>query len=135
MLFEVQDLTFGYLDEILLDGINVTFEDGDRIGLIGANGCGKTTFLRLLLGDLIPTEGAILRRKNLRVGVLYQDSALVSEGTVWELMQGAFGEVIEAEERMRAIEEALPTLEEGSADYKSAVSEYDRLDRYILSRD
>ncbi len=135
MLFSVQDLTFGYKDETLLEDVNVTFEEGDRIGLIGANGCGKTTFLRLLLGELTPEEGIISRRKDLRVGVLYQDSALVSEGTVWEQMQGAFVEVIRAEERMREIEESLPHLAEGSSAYKSAVSEHDRLEKYILSRD
>lgn len=135
MLFETNDLTFGYLDEILLEGINVAFQEGNRIGLIGANGCGKTTFLRLLLGDLTPTAGEIIRKRDLRTGVLYQDSALVDEGTVWEQMQSAFAEVIRAENRMRAIEETLSDLDEGSLAYKQAVDEHDRLDRYIASRD
>ena len=45
MLFSINDLTFGYDDVIVLSSLNLVMEDGDRIGLIGANGVGKTTLL------------------------------------------------------------------------------------------
>ena len=135
MLFEVKDLQFGYEDITLLEDVNLTMHEGDRIGLIGANGAGKTTFLRLVLGELAPDRGSVTRRKDLRVGVLHQHDQLQSTGTVWQEMQTAFAAVAEAEKAMRRAEETLAQYDEGSVLYRKLVAEHDLLDRYIRSRD
>lgn len=135
MLFEIQSLQFGYDDFVLLEDVNAVMNEGDRIGLIGANGVGKTTLLRLLLGELTPDKGAIVKRRGLRVGVLRQHDALLGEGTVWDEMQSAFGEVVAAEQEMRRIEGELQTVKEGDSAYRALAQEHDRLEKYILSRD
>ena len=135
MLFELQSLQFGYEDVTLIEDVSAVMNEGDRIGLIGANGVGKTTLLRLILGELTPDKGAVVRRRDLRIGVLHQHASLMSDGTVWEEMQSAFAEVIRAEDKMRRIELELEKVREGDVEYRTLAAEHDRLERYILSRD
>lgn len=56
MLASIKDVFFGYLDKTILENINVTIQEGDRVGLVGPNGEGKTTLLNLVFGDLIPDQ-------------------------------------------------------------------------------
>ncbi len=135
MLFETRDLTFGYEDVTLLQQVNLTMHEGDRIGLIGANGVGKTTFLRLILGELAADGGQIVQRKGLLTGVLHQHDQLDSHLTIWQEMQSAFADVIRAEEEMRSIERQLTAFGEDDVAYRRLVGEHDRLDKYVLSRE
>src|SRR4051812_50074935 len=57
----------------LFENVNVKFGGGNRYGLIGANGCGKSTFMKILGGDLEPTAGSVAIDSNERVGKLRQD--------------------------------------------------------------
>jgi len=66
----------------LFENISVKFGDGNRYGLIGANGCGKSTFMKILGGDLVPTGGNVFVEPNLRVGKLRQDQFAFEEHTV-----------------------------------------------------
>jgi len=135
MLFETRDLTFGYEDVTLLQQVNLTMHEGDRIGLIGANGVGKTTFLRLILGELAADGGQIVKRKGLLTGVLHQHDQLDSHLTIWQEMQSAFADVIRAEEEMRSIERQMAAFGEDDVAYRRLVGEHDRLDKYVLSRE
>jgi ATPase subunit of ABC transporter with duplicated ATPase domains len=66
----------------LFENISIKFGDGNRYGLIGANGCGKSTFMKILGGDLAPTAGNVVVEPNLRVGKLRQDQFAFEEYTV-----------------------------------------------------
>ena len=57
----------------LFENVSVKFGDGNRYGLIGANGCGKSTFMKILSGDLEPSAGNVSISQNERLGVLRQD--------------------------------------------------------------
>ena len=57
----------------LFENVSVTFSNGNRYGLIGANGSGKSTFMKILAGDLEPTAGNVSTEPNARVGRLRQD--------------------------------------------------------------
>ena len=74
---------------------NLTFgmPYGARIALVGPNGTGKTTLLRLMAGLEDPSQGAIHRAKGMRLGYLPQEAALYSEGTLWEEMLSAFADL------------------------------------------
>ena len=84
---ELEDVTAGYGDEVVLRGVNLVVERGMRIGLVGPNGAGKTTLLRLLLGEIPPLAGRMTLGTNVEVGrfaqhqveVLRLDKSVVDE--------------------------------------------------------
>lgn len=78
-VIEAKDVSFGYGDKLLLNGVSTTIFRGDRIGLIGPNGSGKTTLLKMLLGELQPTDGEIRTGSNLQVAYFDQYRATLRE--------------------------------------------------------
>ena len=71
IVFETDHLTLAYEDRVLIRDFTVTVQRGDRIALVGPNGVGKSTLLRALLGDMVPTGGSI--RRGTRLDVAYFD--------------------------------------------------------------
>jgi len=78
------EVTVSYNDRAILDAATLGIQDGDRIGLVGRNGCGKTTFLKLLAGRLSPDSGEISQRRDLLISYLPQDFMLDPEKSVYE---------------------------------------------------
>ncbi len=79
LIAETQDVRFSYGDKTILQGLSTTILRGDKVGIIGPNGCGKTTLLRLLLGELTPTSGKIRLGTNLQVAYFDQYRATLDE--------------------------------------------------------
>ena len=94
MLISVENVSKYYGDRLVLNGINLTVEDTDRIGLVDVNGSGKTTLIRLLLGIEQPTDGAISTRGGLTVGYLAQNDGLEATNTIREEMRSVFADVL-----------------------------------------
>ncbi len=85
-----ENLEMAYGDQVVLDKANLTIHDGDRIGLVGDNGCGKSTFMKILAGIEFPAAGEIYRRKGLRAGYLPQEFVLDEEASVYDnVLSGA----------------------------------------------
>jgi ATP-binding cassette subfamily F protein uup len=78
------EVTVSYNDRAILDAATLGIQDGDRIGLVGRNGCGKTTFLKLLAGRLSPDSGEISQRRDLLISYLPQDFMLDPAKSVYE---------------------------------------------------
>ena len=76
ILIDADSLTASRPDKPLFTNLSMTINDGDRWGLVGINGCGKSTFLRMLAGDIQPESGVVRRSKTLRMAVLEQDPKL-----------------------------------------------------------
>ncbi len=76
------NVTMQFAAKPLFENISVKFGDGNRYGLIGANGCGKSTFMKILDGSLIPTAGNVSTTPNERVGKLNQDQFAFEEFSV-----------------------------------------------------
>ena len=85
-LVTLNDLTIGYRGPLLLDSIRCQVEAGQRIGLLGRNGAGKSTFLRILRGDLAPDHGTVQRDPQLKVSLLPQDVPRDVEGNVADVV-------------------------------------------------
>ena len=120
-------LSFGAV-EILKD-VTFSLDEGDRLGVIGVNGCGKSTLFKLILGEHEPDTGAVYISKNKTVGVLRQDDAFCDlegeDGTssALEVMYRSFSELLCKEQRLFELEESL---KRGDAD-DITVREYSAL--------
>ena len=83
-MISTANVTIQFGSKPLFENISVKFNAGNRYGLIGANGCGKSTFMKILSGALEPTSGNVSIDKNLRVGELSQDQFAYEEFSVVE---------------------------------------------------
>lgn len=126
----VSDLSLSFGTTPVLEKVSFSADENDRIGIIGVNGCGKSTLFRLIHGDLEPTSGAVYLSKGKTVGLLRQDDAFDvgdSRQTVAERMLHAFPHLLAAETRLQELEAG--ELKTGS---DAAVKEYTDLhDRYV----
>ena len=102
--------SFGAFD--VFTGLNFSVARGDKIALVGPNGCGKTTLLRLIAGEDTPNAGGHLHvARNVRRGYLAQTSEDADERTVWQLAQSAFAELNDLQQRLSQIEHDLARLD------------------------
>ena len=87
----------------ILEGIGLEIEPGERVCLIGRNGEGKTSLMRLIAGDIEPDSGTIVRQRGLRVASVSQEVPLDIEGSVFDVVAGGLGELQELLTRYRDI--------------------------------
>ena len=81
-MINTANITMQFGSKPLFENISVKFGNGNRYGLIGANGCGKSTFMKILTGELEPTSGNVSYEPDVRVGVLGQDQYAFEEFSV-----------------------------------------------------
>ena len=94
--------------KLVLSGVSIGVNDGDRIGVVGGNGDGKSTLLRLLDGDVVPNDGRVVRTNGVRVGFLRQQDALADDECVLRAVVGERPEYEWASDaRVRAILDGL----------------------------
>ena len=85
ILVDASNVTVTRSDRVLFSSLSVTVSDGDRLGVVGINGTGKSTLLRVVAGTQLPESGEVRRGRGVRIGVLDQEAALPS-GTVREVV-------------------------------------------------
>ena len=109
IVYSCDKLGFSFGDEIILDNVNLSINEKDKIGIIGDNGAGKTTFIKILLGELLPTEGFINRYTKLTsdTGYLAQKSQLDSEKKVYDEFLLTYDNLIQEEQKISLLEEQL----------------------------
>ncbi len=133
-MFSVQNLTIHYTGEDLFKEISFLINPRDRIGLVGRNGVGKTTLLRIILGEVTPTRGEIVIPAGKTVGYLPQELSFTSSMNVREETLTAFREIITIEnEIQRLSEESASRKDYHSDSYHSLLAALaDLTDRYQL---
>ncbi len=94
--------SFGPVD--LFSAVSFAIPKGSRLALVGPNGCGKTTLLRILAGLDEPSGGKISRAKSLRIGYLPQEAEFDMEGTVWDACFSVFSDLISRQEELEKLE-------------------------------
>lgn len=135
MLISCDNLTFGYDDAIVLDGVSLTISEAERIGFIGSNGAGKTTLLKLLLGELLPDSGSVFRKNGLVIGYLAQNGGYDSENTVYEEMRSVFKEDLQAIDSLHEVELQIANTPMQSQDYVRLSARYESLNKRIAAHD
>ena len=102
-ILNVEHLTHGFGDRAIFNDVSFRLLKGEHIGLVGANGEGKSTFFNIVTGKLMPDEGKVEWSKNVRVGYLDQNSTLTKGMTIESVLKSAFSYLFEMEERMNEI--------------------------------
>ncbi|PZU92861.1 MAG: lysophospholipase [Pseudanabaena sp.] len=113
--------------EVLKD-VNWEVKTGDRIGLVGVNGAGKSTQLKIIAGEIEPTAGQIVRPSSLKIAYLSQEFDIEETRTVKQEMWQAFQEVREIQKELAKIHHHLENLQEGE-DYEPILKKMDRFQR------
>lgn len=99
-ILNVENLTHGFGDRAIFNNVSFRLLKGEHIGLVGANGEGKSTFMNIVTGKLMPDEGNIQWAKNVRVGYLDQHSVLEKGMTIRDVLKSAFSYLFELEKKM-----------------------------------
>ena len=107
IILNVEHLSHGFGDRAIFTDVSFRLLKGEHIGLIGANGEGKSTFMNIITGSLTPDEGKVEWAKNVRAGYLDQHTVLKKGMTIREVLKSAFSFLFELEEEMNAICERL----------------------------
>ncbi len=127
-LLSLHKVTKYYGAQCVLQGISWGIDPGQHVGLIGANGTGKTTMLQLITGDLSPDEGEVSRRRGLRVGYLTQDAHLTSTNSVLDEALSSFERIHEMEGQLREAEAALEQARGDAEETERLLGQYGRLE-------
>lgn len=115
-ILNVEHLTHGFGDRAIFDDVSFRLLKGEHIGLVGANGEGKSTFMNIITGKLSPDEGKIEWAKNVRVGYLDQHSELKKGMTIKSVLASAFEFLYDLEKQMNDIYASLGEADENQMD-------------------
>ena len=123
-MLDVQNLGVSFGGEVLFENLSFRIGRGDRIGLIGKNGAGKSTFLKLLAGENSPSVGGMSLEKNATIGYLPQELEVENHRTVLEETFQAFPEILKNQSRQDEISELLNTRTDYESDnYQELIQE------------
>lgn len=111
-IITVEHLSHGFGDRAIFNDVSFRLLKGEHIGLIGANGEGKSTFMNIITGSLQPDEGRIEWAKNCRIGYLDQHTVLEKGMTIRDVLSSAFAFLFEMEERMNVICDKMAEADE-----------------------
>ena len=102
-ILNVEHLSHSFGDRVIFDDVSFRLLKGEHIGLIGANGEGKSTFMKIVTGQLIPEEGKVEWAKHVITGYMDQTASLTKGSTIRMVLQTAFDELFEMESRMNQL--------------------------------
>ncbi|WP_342564522.1 ABC-F family ATP-binding cassette domain-containing protein [Paenibacillus sp. FSL R7-0345] len=126
MLLQATGISKSYGIQSVLDGISLQVNEKERVGLVGVNGAGKSTFLQIIAGEMSFDSGQIHKSKETTVGYLAQNSGLQSDKTIQEEMLAVFAPLIEAEAELRQMESDIadPKLADDQKRYEDLLERY-----------
>jgi ABC transport system ATP-binding/permease protein len=92
-LISLQEVSLGFGGPLLLEDVNLQIETGEWVGLLGRNGMGKSTLLKLVSGDILPHSGTVSRQQNTRIAYLPQEVPQGLSGRVIDIVESGLEEV------------------------------------------
>ena len=125
IILQANKIERSFAGEVLFDNINLQVDERDRIALVGKNGAGKSSLLKILVGEEEPTSGEINKKKDISLSYLAQDSRFESENTIYDEMLHVFDDLRRTETQLRQME--LEMGEKSGEDLDKLMADYDRL--------
>lgn len=138
MLVQLKNLTKSFGSQTVLDKINLTVNEKDRLGIVGVNGAGKTTLFNIIAGALEAeayenASDAVYVRKGLKIGYLRQVEAVESQNTLYGEIRRSFAEIDRIAAQLEAITEKISCAKPDSAEYAGLAEKFDKLSSYYQS--
>ena len=133
ILLSIQNVTKSFAMNTVLKDVSLTLQAGSRMGLVGANGTGKSTLFRLISGAMEPDEGSISIVKGTRVGFLTQEADIQSDLTVQQELERVFDPLKEMEKKLRALEAEMAETSDPAEIERLSRSYSNLLDRFESS--
>ncbi len=130
-----KDISKAYGTDIIFEDVCFGVEKGDRIGIVGANGTGKTTLLGIIAGDIEATSGNLYIRNDFNIGYLRQQNQFGGSGTVRSQAEKSFTHLFEMEKKLERLQLAIADHESESferdlEEYTRLIEEYERKGGY-----
>ena len=135
IVLSAQNVAKSFGVNAVLKDISFTLQQGDRIGLVGVNGCGKSTLMRIIAGLDSPDSGEISIVRGTRIGYLAQQDMVESGSSVWAELERVYEPVFEMEKRLRALEDEMAQSHEDASLFNRLSSDYDKLMRRFEEAD
>lgn len=135
MVLSAENITKSYGANVILDNVSLKIEDSDRIGLIGSNGCGKTTLLKILCSEEGYDSGELSVGTGKRIGYLKQSGGVDENSTIISELRKPFEKFSKVWDRLREIEKEMESAEGDEERYKSLSEEYSALTDVFESGD
>ncbi|MBI5932340.1 MAG: ABC-F family ATP-binding cassette domain-containing protein [Chloroflexi bacterium] len=106
-LITATSLSKSFGAEDIFRGVTFSVPKGARLAIVGPNGCGKTTLLRILIGDEEASSGTVTRARSARIGYLSQEADFQMEGTLWEACLSPFASLIQQQDELHRLESQM----------------------------
>ena len=104
IILALQEIRKSFGTHEVLKGVSFTLQEQERMGLVGVNGCGKSTLMKIIAGAETADDGSVNIQKGLRIGYLAQQGELSGKETVQEVLERVFDPLVRMEEEMRSLE-------------------------------
>ena len=133
-LITVSSLSKSFGAEDLFAGVTFSVAKGARFALVGPNGIGKTTLLRILIGQEEPSGGTITRARHLRIGYLSQEADFELKGVLWDVCLEPFADLIRMQGELERLEEQMSDpakREQALVRYGTVQHEFERRGGYV----
>ncbi len=119
------DIHVAFGPEVVLDQLEMQLYPGEKVGMIGSNGSGKSTILRLIAGLIEPDMGQVIKQKDLGIGYLAQEKSFSGERTVLEEMHAGVEHILKLQQRIQSVSHEMESLSGPKLQVK--MKQYDRL--------
>jgi ATP-binding cassette subfamily F protein 3 len=121
----LSDIHVAFGPEVVLDKLNLQLYPGEKVGMVGVNGSGKSTILKLIVGQIQPDVGSVVRQKTLRIGYLAQEITFSGDRTIMEEMHAGVEHLLKLQREIQAVSGEMEKL--SGPELKATMKKYDRL--------
>ncbi len=124
-IVSLNDIHIAFGPEVVLDKLQLQLYAGEKVGMVGANGSGKSTILKLITGRIEADMGRVIRQKGLRIGYLPQEATFSGDRTVMEEMHAGVEHLLKLQRSIEKVSHEMETIT--GSDLKAKMRRYDRL--------